>query len=44
MFTSDHTVEWEKYAGLTPQELVLMYLVIEIGTCHPPFDPPPPAG
>lgn len=44
MFTSYHTVEWEKYAGLTPQELVLMYLVIEIGTCHPPFDPPPPAG
>jgi hypothetical protein len=44
MFTSYHTTEWETYAGLTPQELVLAYLILEIGTCQVPHPPPPPAG
>ena len=42
MFTSYHTVEWtDAYNGLTPQELVLMYLILEIGVCQIPYAPPP---
>ena len=44
MFTSYHTVEWtEHYEGLTPQELVLAYLILEIGVCQT-VTLPPPAG
>ncbi len=42
LFSSYHTVEWsEGYQGLTPQELVLMYLILEIGVCQVPYEPPP---
>jgi hypothetical protein len=42
MFTSYHTVEWtDAYRGLTPQELVLAYLILEIGVCQVPYVPPP---
>jgi hypothetical protein len=44
MFTAYHTVEGRDYVGLTPQELVLMYLIMEIGICQTPYDPPPPEG
>lgn len=44
LFTSYHTTEWETYVGLSPQELVLMYLILEIGTCQVPLPPPTPAG
>ncbi|MCA9695845.1 MAG: hypothetical protein KC636_40080, partial [Myxococcales bacterium] len=40
LFTAYHTVEGSSYTGLTPQELVLMYLILEIGVCQVPFDPP----
>ena len=29
--------------GLTPQELVLLYIILEIGVCHGEAPPPPPA-
>jgi len=33
------------HAGLNPQELVLLYMILEIGVCHDtPPPPPPPAG
>jgi hypothetical protein len=44
MFTAYHTVEGRSYVGLTPQELVLMYLILEIGVCQTPYEPPPPEG
>ncbi len=44
MFTTYHTAESGSYIGLTPQELVLMYLILEIGVCQTPYEPPPPQG
>ncbi len=42
MFSSYHTVESvDAYQGLTPQELVLMYLIMEIGVCQVPHALPP---
>lgn len=42
MFSSYHTVESvDAYRGLTPQELVLMYLIMEIGVCQVPHALPP---
>ncbi|MFV8755427.1 hypothetical protein ACNOYE_33160 [Nannocystaceae bacterium ST9] len=41
MFTAYHTAENGKYMGLTPQELVLMYLILDIGVCQQPYDVPP---
>jgi hypothetical protein len=41
MFTAYHTAEGGKYIGLTPQELVLMYLILDIGVCQEPYDVPP---
>jgi hypothetical protein len=40
MFTAYHTVESGGYVGLSPQELVLMYLILEIGVCQTPYAPP----
>lgn len=40
MFSAYHTVESGGYVGLTPQELILMYLILEIGVCQVPYDPP----
>jgi hypothetical protein len=31
----------DTYIGLTPQELVLLYLILEIGVCQTPYLPPP---
>lgn len=43
MFTSYHMAEAsDSYIGLTPQELVLLYLILEIGVCQEAFEPPPP--
>lgn len=43
MFTSYHMAEFnDSYIGLTPQELVLLYLILEIGVCQQAFEPPPP--
>jgi hypothetical protein len=45
LFTSYHMAEYQGgYVGLTPQELVLMYLILEIGVCQVPTPPPPPVG
>lgn len=33
-FTSYHAAEFENYVGMTPQELVLMYTILEIGVCQ----------
>ena len=41
-FTSYHTAEFFDYVGLSPQELVLLYTILEIGVCQDPL--PPPAG
>lgn len=41
-FTSYHTAEFFNYVGLSPQELVLIYTILEIGVCQQ--DLPPPAG
>jgi hypothetical protein len=44
MFSTYHTNEIA-HPGLSPQELILLYIILEIGVCHedtPP--PPPPAG
>lgn len=44
MFSTYHTNE-TPHLGLTPQELILLYIILEIGVCHespPPL--PPPAG
>lgn len=40
LFTAYHTVESGGYVGLTPQELILMYLILEIGVCQTPYAPP----
>jgi hypothetical protein len=39
-FTSYHTAEFFDYVGLSPQELVLIYTILEIGTCQAPLPPP----
>ena len=41
-FTSYHTAEFFDYVGLSPQELVLIYTILEIGVCQQ--DLPPPEG
>ena len=41
-FTSYHAAEFFNYVGLSPQELVLLYTILEIGVCQEPL--PPPAG
>jgi hypothetical protein len=41
MFSTYHTTEYV-HAGLTPQELVLLYIILEIGVCHGEPPPPPP--
>ena len=42
MFTTYHTAEGgdAAYTGLTPQELILMYLILEIGVCQENVHPP----
>ena len=37
---SYHAAEFENYVGLTPQELVLMYTILEIGVCQGDLPPP----
>jgi len=39
-FTSYHTAEFFDYVGLSPQELVLLYTILEIGSCQEPLPPP----
>jgi hypothetical protein len=39
-FTSYHAAEFFDYVGLSPQELVLIYTILEIGTCQEPLPPP----
>ena len=39
-FTSYHTAEFFDYVGLSPQELVLLYTILEIGVCQDPLPPP----
>jgi hypothetical protein len=39
-FTSYHTAEFFDYVGLSPQELVLIYTILEIGVCQEPLPPP----
>lgn len=39
-FTSYHTAEFFNYVGLSPQELVLIYTILEIGVCQEPLPPP----
>ena len=41
MFSTYHTSEYA-HQGLTPQELVLLYIILEIGVCHGEPPPPPP--
>jgi hypothetical protein len=41
MFSTYHTTEYA-HSGLTPQELVLLYIILEIGVCHGEPPPPPP--
>jgi len=44
MFSTYHTDEGE-HPGLIPQELILLYIILEIGVCHDsPPPPPPPVG
>ena len=44
MFSTYHTDE-SQHEGLTPQELILLYIILEIGVCHDqPPPPPPPVG
>jgi len=43
-FTSYHTAEFFDYVGLSPQELVLIYTILEIGVCQDPLPPPIPEG
>ncbi len=44
MFSTYHTDEGG-HVGLTPQELVLLYIILEIGVCFDaPPPPPPPVG
>ena len=45
LFTTYHMAELDdSYIGLTPQELVLLYLILEMGVCQTPYEPPPPVG
>jgi len=39
-FTSYQTAEFFNYVGLSPQELVLLYTILEIGVCQDPLPPP----
>jgi hypothetical protein len=39
-FTSYHAAEFFDYVGLSPQELVLIYTILEIGVCQDPLPPP----
>jgi hypothetical protein len=39
-FTSYHTAEFFNYVGLSPQELVLIYTILEIGVCQEDLPPP----
>ncbi len=39
-FTSYHASEGGQHVGLSPQELVLLYTILEIGTCQTPLTPP----
>ena len=41
MFSTYHTAEFS-HEGLTPQELILLYIILEIGVCHEQTPPPPP--
>lgn len=41
MFSTYHTTEGA-HSGLTPQELVLLYIILEIGVCFGEPPPPPP--
>jgi hypothetical protein len=44
MFSTYHTNELP-HPGLSPQELILLYIILEIGVCHEETPPePPPAG
>ena len=44
MFSTYHTTE-DAHSGLIPQELILLYIILEIGVCHDsPPPPPPPVG
>ena len=40
-FTSYHAAEFFDYVGLSPQELVLLYTILEIGVCQENPLPPP---
>ena len=43
LFTTYHMAELTtSYSGLTPQELVLLYRLLELGVCQSPYEPPPP--
>lgn len=39
-FTSYHMAEFFDYVGLSPQELVLIYTILEIGVCQAAVPPP----
>lgn len=39
-FTSYHMAEFFNYVGLSPQELVLIYTILEIGVCQEALPPP----
>ena len=39
-FTSYHMAEFFNYVGLSPQELVLLYTILEIGVCQEALPPP----
>lgn len=39
-FTSYHMAEFFDYVGLSPQELVLIYTILEIGVCQEALPPP----
>ncbi len=41
MFSTYHTVE-AGHIGLTPQELISLHIILEIGVCHDSTPPPPP--
>lgn len=41
MFSTYHTDE-SVHEGLTPQELILLYIILEIGVCFDETPPPPP--
>ncbi len=39
-FTSYHMAEFFNYVGLSPQELLLLYTILEIGVCQEALPPP----